>query len=73
MKIPEENADLNKRIKDFSSDLGDLVKKHNIDVAAFPVYVADGKGGFTTVIQQSCINVKAPLIPTDFMEKDDKE
>lgn len=58
-EIKDENAhnDYEKRAKEFMRRYGENVKELNIDIAAYPVYMPDGKGSFVTVIQQSTIDV----------------
>lgn len=53
---PEQQAEVQKRSETFLKEYGDLVQKHKIDIAAYPVYQPDGQGGFKTVIQQSCVD-----------------
>ena len=63
-------AEVQKRSEAFLKDYGDLVQKHNIDIAAYPVYQPDGQGGFKTVIQQSCVDTtnqpyRSPFVATE--------
>ena len=44
------------RAADFLKRYGELVKEFNIDIAAYPVYMPDGKGAFITTIQQSTVD-----------------
>lgn len=67
---PEVAPDFQKRAEAFLADYGELVKKHNIDIAAYPVYMPDGKGGFDTVIQQSTVDTtdkpyRSPFVPEE--------
>lgn len=43
----------------FIKDYGDLVKKHGIDFACYPVFVPDGAGGFKVVIQNTPVRQNA--------------
>lgn len=47
-----------KAVQAFIDAYGALVKEHNFDFAAYPVWVPDGNGGWRTVIQQTPIDVK---------------
>lgn len=65
---PEVAPDFEERAKAFLTDYGELVKKHNIDIAAYPVYMPDGQGSFKTVIQQSTVDTtdqpyRSPFVP----------
>lgn len=56
-----------KRGEDFMKEYGELVKKHNYDFAAYPVFVPDGQQGFKVVIQQTPIDIsnlpqKSPIM-----------
>ncbi len=55
---PEEEAELQKAREEFVKDYGDLVQKHQVDFAQYPVYVPDGNGGFRTVIQNTPVSIK---------------
>jgi hypothetical protein len=45
------------RVEAFMKEYGELVKKHGIDIANYPVYTPDGQGGFKTVLQASPVDV----------------
>lgn len=66
---PEEMAknELNDRMNSFVKDYGELVAKHKIDFATYPVYIPDGQGGFKTTIQNTPVDItnspqKSPFI-----------
>lgn len=56
------------RVDVFYKEYGDLVIKHNVDFASYPVFVPDGEGGFKIVVQSTPVDikdrpVKSPFIP----------
>lgn len=70
-KQPEQQGidpDFQKRSEEFLKEYGGLVQKHKIDIAAYPVYMPDGKGGFITTIQQSTLDVTNAPYRSTFME-----
>lgn len=74
-KAPEtkpetDQADVQKRSEAFLADYGELVKKHKIDIAAYPVYMPDGEGSFKTVIQQSCVDTTDQPYRSPFTAKE---
>lgn len=54
---PAVEPDYEERAKTFLKRYGELVAEMKIDIAAYPVYLPDGKGGFVTTIQQSTVDV----------------
>lgn len=52
----------------FVKDYGDLVEKHQVDFAQYPVYVPDGQGGFRTVIQNTPVSIKNQPKKSPFVE-----
>jgi hypothetical protein len=42
----------------FVTEYGELVKKHGIDFAQYPVWVPDGNGGFKTILQNAPVFMK---------------
>jgi len=42
----------------FMRDYHELVQKHGIDFAQYPVFVPDGQGGFRTVVQSTPVSIK---------------
>ena len=55
------------KVKAFVDEYGELVKKHDFDFAAYPVWVPDGTGGFKTIIQQVPVNTKDQPKKSPFM------
>lgn len=66
-EAPQVDNDFQKRSQDFLKDYGELVQKHKIDIAAYPVYMPDGKGGFITTIQQSTVDTTNAPYRSPFM------
>lgn len=63
MTLPEK-ADIEERKKAFLEGYGVLREQHQIDIMSIPSYVPDGKGGFTTVIQQQLVGLEQIAIPS---------
>lgn len=58
-EAPQEYQDATVEEKTaFMKEYGELVDKHGIDFAQYPVYVPDGQGGFRTVVQTTPISIK---------------
>lgn len=52
----------------FLKEYGELVAKHQIDFATYPMFIPDGQGGFKIVVQSTPIDIsqqpkKSPFIP----------
>lgn len=61
--------DQNTRVNSFLKEYGELVEKHKMDFASYPMWVPDGQGGFKTILQNSPVDVsnvpvKSPVIVT---------
>lgn len=61
------NEDFEKKCQEFLKEYGELVKKYNIDLATYPMFVPDGEGSFKIIIQSTPVDtsklpVKSPLI-----------
>jgi hypothetical protein len=70
----EEQAEGNAQADDqadvaaFLNGYGELVKKHGIDFASYPVFVPDGQGGFKIIVQNTPVRTKnqptkSPFVP----------
>ena len=46
------------KLKDFISEYGKLVEKHQVDFANFPMFVPDERGGFRVIIQSTPIDLE---------------
>jgi len=69
-KEPEQQKDESReRIDTFLKEYGDLVNKHQVDFATYPVYVPDGQGGFKTITQTTPVDIKNQPKKSPFMAK----
>ncbi len=64
-KTPEEL--LNARVQEFIKDYGDLVQKHKIDFATYPMFTPDGQGSFKIITQTTPVDIGNQPIRSDFM------
>lgn len=56
---PQVNQEeVKERVSAFLKDYGDMVNKHGVDFASYPVYVPDGQGGFKTVVQNTPVDIR---------------
>lgn len=54
----------------FLKEYGELVAKHKMDLATYPVWVPDGAGGFKTMIQSTPVALPEESVKSTFMEKE---
>lgn len=54
----------------FLKEYGELVEKHKIDFATYPVFVPDGQGGFKIVVQSTPIDISNVPKESLFMAKE---
>ncbi len=68
-RTPEEikNEELNGRVTDFLKEYGELVGKHKVDFATYPMFIPDGNGGFRVITQSTPVDVSNQPIRSDFM------
>lgn len=66
------NEELKKRQEDFIKEYGELVEKHKMDFATYPVFTPDGTGGFKLIIQNTPVDMTNMPKPTPFITKDVK-
>lgn len=52
-----EHTKKESKINDFLSEYGELVKKHGIDFASYPVFVPDENGAFKIICQTTPIDL----------------
>lgn len=66
--MPDEKKEATQEeLQSFVKEYGELVKKHQVDFASYPVFVPDGNGGFKVIVQNTPISTKnlpqkSPLI-----------
>ncbi len=53
--MPEETK---KEIDAFMTEYGELVKKHQVDFASYPMWIPDGQGGFKCIVQSTPVSTK---------------
>lgn len=80
--IPEEEQqkareELNARVQNFIKEYGELVAKHKIDFATYPVFSPDGNGGFRVIVQNTPVDMtnhptKSPVQQGDFVADSSK-
>lgn len=63
----QEQEERNNRINAFVQEFGELVAKHRVDFAAFPVYTPDGNGGFRTTLQHTPVDVSKQPVKSNFI------
>ena len=67
---PEQQADVEVRVKAFKEEFLALVEKHQVDFTSYPQFVPSPQGGFVTVAPLSMFDkkympVKTPFGPSD--------
>jgi hypothetical protein len=55
----DKQKDQAERATAFMADYGEIVKKHGMDFASYPVYVPDGAGAFKVIIQTTPVDITA--------------
>ncbi len=66
------NEELKKRQEAFIKEYGELVEKHKLDFATYPVFTPDGTGGFKVVIQNTPVDTTNMPKASPFIAKDAK-
>lgn len=57
---------IQERAEDFIKEYGELVGKHNMDFAHYPMFVPAGDGSFKVILQSTPVDVT----PKDDVQKD---
>lgn len=65
-----EKSEVEQRVESFLKEYGELVKKHNVDFATYPVFVPDGQGGFKVVVQNTPVDMTAMPQKSPFVAKE---
>lgn len=55
----------------FLKEYGELVGKHQVDFATYPVFVPDGQGGFKIVVQSTPIDISNMPTKSPFIAKEE--
>ncbi len=63
-----QTPEAKERIDTFVKEYGELVDKHKVDFANYPMLVPDGKGAFKIIMQSVPVDitnqpVKSPFVP----------
>lgn len=53
----------------FIKEYGELVAKHHIDFAAFPMFIPDGAGSFKIAIQTQAVSTKDQPVKSPFIKQ----
>lgn len=64
-----EQEKFQERVQIFFLEYGELVKKHDIDFATYPMFVPDNNGGFRIVCQNTPVDIKGQPIKSPFVSK----
>jgi hypothetical protein len=54
----------------FLKEYGELVEKHQMDFATYPVFIPDGQGGFKIIVQSTPVDISEQPKKSTFMEKE---
>lgn len=65
----DKQSEVNTRIKAFVDEYGELVKKHDVDFATYPVFVPDGQGGFKIVCQTTPVDMSNRPKPSPLIQQ----
>lgn len=57
----------NERVNSFIKEYGELVAKHKMDFATYPVFIPDGQGGFKIIVQNTPVNVSNQPVKSNFI------
>jgi L-rhamnose mutarotase len=68
-EVEKKQEDYKERHNLFIKEYGELVQKHGVDFASYPVFVPDGKGGFTITIQNTTVETKKHPVKSPFIAK----
>lgn len=69
-KTPEQiqQDEVNTRAQAFLKEYGELVGKHKIDFATYPMFVPDGQGGFKIITQSTPVDISNQPVRSNFMQ-----
>lgn len=68
---PTPEDETTARFNAFIADYKSIVDKHQMDFAAFPMFVPDGQGSFKVIVQQQPVDIanQPKASPKEFMSK----
>lgn len=55
----------------FLQEYGELVAKHQMDIAAYPVFIPDGEGGFKVTVQSTPVDISEQPQKSPFIAKEE--
>ncbi len=58
VEVKEEIDEQKERANAFMKEYGELVDKHQMDLATYPVFVPDGQVGFKVIVQNTPVDIK---------------
>lgn len=61
------NEEQQKKAEEFLKEYGELVNKHQMDMAHYPVFIPDGQGGFKVVLQMTPVDISNEPVKSNFM------
>jgi len=66
-EAPQADEKRVEKAQAFLKEYGELVEKHQMDLATYPVFVPDGQGGFRVIIQSTPVDIsnqpkKSPFV-----------
>lgn len=67
------NEELKKRQEEFIKEYGELVTKHKMDFATYPMFTPDGNGGFRVIVQNTPVDTTNIAQKSPFIAQDDKK
>ncbi len=68
--MSDPNPEKEQRIKDFLKDYGELVTKHKIDFATYPVLTPNEKGQFSIEVRTTPVDITNQEKKTAFVATD---
>lgn len=66
----QPNQENNEKIQAFLKEYQELVDKHKIDFANYPMWVPDGEGSFKTIIQSTPFDMTQLPVKSPFVAKE---
>lgn len=61
------NEEQTKKVQAFLDDYSELVKKHQLDFANYPMFIPDGQGGFKVIVQSTPIDISEAPTKSPFV------
>ena len=64
-----KKQELNNRLNSFVKEYGELVAKHKVDFATYPVFMPDGNGAFKVIMQSTPVDITNQPTKSPFVAK----